>query len=295
MKIFVAGSKGQLGRDCLEVFADGYEVLGMDLPELDITDAASIQAALSAFRPDYVINCAGHTQVDRAETEREQARLANVEGSRLLAEYVEHHGGLLVQPSTDYVFDGRKPPPQPYVETDPTGPVCWYGVTKLEGEEAVRTTTARHLLLRTAWLYSAHGHNFLRTVLRAALARPGSPLRVVNDQFGCPTWSWRLAQQIRKALEAGCRGLYHAVAEGHCTRYELAREFLRRMGVRLEIQPCVTTEYPTPARRPRNSILENARLKAEGLNVMRPWAEDLAEFVRRHGEKMRREVAEQTS
>lgn len=289
MRIFVTGSKGQLGRDSLDVFAD-CEAAGLDLPDLDIADPGAVERALSAFRPDAVINAAAYTQVDRAETDREAARRANAVGPRVLAEYVERHGGVLVHLSTDYVFDGRRPPPQPYLETDPTGPASVYGTTKLEGEEAVRRATARHIILRTAWLYGARGHNFLRTILRRALAKPDVPLRVVADQYGSPTWSRRLAEQIRKALEGGARGLYHASAEGACTWYELAVEFLRRMDVGIRVEPCATAEYPTPARRPANSILENARLKAEGLHVMRPWAEDLAEFVRLHGAAWRREI-----
>ncbi|MBU1693206.1 MAG: dTDP-4-dehydrorhamnose reductase [Verrucomicrobia bacterium] len=293
MKIFIAGSKGQLGLDCLEVFGREAEVAGLDLPDLDIADPASVRRALSAFKPDAVINAAAYTQVDRAETERDEARRANVEGPRVLAEYVQRHGGVLVHISTDYVFDGRRPPPEPYVETDVANPVSWYGVTKLDGEKAVQQATERHIILRAAWLYGAGGQNFLRAILRAALAQPEEPLRVVNDQFGSPTWSWRLALQIQKTLEAGGRGLYHATAEGSCTWYDLAREFFGRMDLKHEVRPCATDEYPTPAHRPRNSILENTRLKATGINIMRPWAEDLEEFVRRHGEALLREVKEE--
>lgn len=291
MRIFITGSKGQLGRDSLEVFGDA-EVAGLDLPDLDIADADAVRRVLSAFGPDAVINAAAYTQVDRAETDRDAARRANADGPRVLAEYVGRHGGVLVHVSTDYVFDGRRPPPQPYVETDPAGPASVYGATKLEGEEAVRRATDRHIILRTAWLYGARGHNFLRTILRRALAKPDVPLRVVNDQYGSPTWSRRLALQIRKALEADARGLYHATAEGACTWHGLAAEFLRLMRVDARVESCATAEYPTPARRPANSILENARLKAEGINIMRPWAEDLAEFVRVHGASWLAEAGE---
>ncbi|HOW97620.1 MAG TPA: dTDP-4-dehydrorhamnose reductase [Kiritimatiellia bacterium] len=292
MRIFVTGSKGQLGRDSLDVFASLAEVAGLDLPDLDIADAGAVERTLSAFKPDAVINAAAYTQVDRAETDREAARRANADGPRVLAEYVERHGGLLVHVSTDYVFDGRRPPPRPYVETDPTGPASVYGRTKLEGEEAVRRATERHLILRTAWLYGASSRGFLRAILGRAVSNPGAPLRVVNDQFGSPTWSWRLARQIRKALEGGARGLYHAAGEGACTWFDFAAEFLRLLNVPARVEPCPATEYPRPAPRPRNSVLENARLKAEGLQVMRPWAEDLAEFARLHGERWLREARE---
>jgi dTDP-4-dehydrorhamnose reductase len=290
MKIFIAGSKGQLGHDCLAVLGPCYDVVGMDLPELDITARASVAAALDPFRPDLIVNCAAYTQVDAAETERDAAQRVNVEGPRLLAEHAQRRGAHLVHISTDYVFDGRREPPRPYVETDATGPACVYGETKLAGEQAVQAATRRWAILRTAWLYGSHGHNFLKTILRLARRDPARPLRVVNDQYGSPTWSYRLALQIARLVEARNCGLYHATAEGHCTWYELARRFLAHMGVQHALVPCTTEEYPTAARRPRNSILENARLKAEGLNVMQPWEQDVAEFVRRHGEQLRREA-----
>lgn len=292
MRIFVTGSRGQLGRDCLDLFGRDAEAGGLDLPELDIADAGAVERKLSAFQPDVVINAAAYTQVDRAETEPDAARRANAEGPRVLAEYVERHGGVLVHVSTDYVFDGQRPPPRPYVETDPTGPASVYGRTKLAGEEAVRRATTRHVILRTAWLYGASGRGFLRAILGRALANPGAPLRVVSDQYGSPTWSGRLALQIRKALEGGARGLYHAAGAGACTWFDFAAEFLRLLNVPARVEPCPATEYPRPAPRPRNSVLENARLKTEGLLVMRPWAEDLAEFARLYGERWLREARE---
>ena len=291
MKIFIAGSRGQFGRDALRRFEPGHELLGLDRPELDIADPGSVRDALDAFRPDVIVNAAGYTRVDDAETERDAARRANAGGPRVLAEYARDRGGFLAHISTDYVFDGTRPPPEPYVETDLPKPLSWYGVTKLEGERAVRETTDRHLILRTAWLYGAGGRNFLRTILAAALRRPAAPLCVVNDQWGTPTWSWRLAEQLEKALGAGARGVVHATAEGFCTWHEVAVAFFRLMNVERDVRPCATAEYPTPARRPANAILENARLKADGLNVMRPWREDLAEFVRQHGDNLRKEAS----
>ena len=291
MRVFITGSKGQLGQDCLRAFAGRHEVRGADLPEFDITAPASIESALGGFRPDVILNCAAYTQVDRAETDREAARRVNADGPRLLAEIAERAGAHLVHLSTDYVFDGRRPPPQPYAETDPPAPVSFYGVTKLAGEQAVRETAARYAIVRTAWLYGLGGRNFLKTVLRLALARPGAPLRVVADQHGCPTWSQRLARQLLRLVEAGACGLYHAAAEGHCTRYEEALHFLTRLGVQPGLVPCATADYPTAARRPMNSILENTRLRAEGCGVMRDWREDMDEFVARHRDALLREAS----
>jgi dTDP-4-dehydrorhamnose reductase len=290
MRVLVTGSKGQLGQDCLRVFRADHDVRGLDLPEFDVAAPERVAEALGGFGPDLVINCAAYTQVDRAESERDTARRVNADGPRLLAEFIERRGGHLVHISTDYVFDGRRAPPEPYVETDAPGPACVYGATKLEGERSVQGATRRHTIVRTAWLYGAGGANFLKTMLRRAVARPGETIRVVNDQHGSPTWSYRLALQLRKLAEAGSRGLYHATAEGHCTWYELARAFLEAMGVEHRLVPCATAEYPTPARRPGNSILENARLKAAGLNVMVDWRSDLEEFVRAHRADLLREV-----
>lgn len=279
MKIFVVGSRGQLGADCLEVFRDAHEVGGMDLPELDITSSSAVSETLRRIRPDFVVNCAAFTDVDGCEADRDTAGEVNAGGPRHLAEYVERHGGTLIHISTDYVFDGERTPPEPYVEDDEPRPVSWYGLTKLEGEKAVRNATTRHIIVRTAWLYGINGGNFLKTMLRHALTNPHTSLRVVDDQYGSPTWSYRLALQIARLIEAGATGTYHATSEGACTWFQLAERFLNAMDIPCEVVPCSTSEYPLPARRPRNSILENRRLKQENLNVMEAWDRDLDRFV----------------
>jgi|UniRef100_A0A7V6A517 dTDP-4-dehydrorhamnose reductase len=279
MKILLTGKNGLLGRDCLTVFQDKHEVLALDHRELDITDPARVEEAVSRFRPEVIVNCAAFTQVDRCEAEREAAFQGNVAGPRNLAVSAARHGALLVHISTDYVFDGKKPVPAPYLESDFTGPLSWYGRTKLEGELAIQDISNRHVIVRTAWLYGWHGPNFLKKILKLALSPRIPELKVVNDQFGSPTWSFRLAHQVARLLEAGGQGIYHASAEGYCTWFELTRHFLARLGVTKTVRPCATRDYPTPALRPQNSILENRRLKQEGLNVMRPWQEDVDEFV----------------
>ena len=188
----------------------------------------------------------------------------------------------MVHVSTDYVFDGRRTVPEPYVEADPPDPISRYGVTKLAGEQAVLESRAACAVVRTAWLYGIKGRNFLKTVLKLALQNPERPLRVVDDQFGSPTWSFRLAQQILQIVEAGARGVFHATAEGHCSWYALADRFLTAMGIACRIEACTSAEFPRPAARPRNSILENTRLKSAGLHLMRDWQADLDEFVGQH-------------
>jgi len=279
MKILLTGAGGLLGRDCLEVFQKNHEVLALSRGELDIAEPAQVDAAISRFQPQAVVNCAAFTQVDLCETERDQAVRGNVTGPRNLAQSAARHGALLLHLSSDYVFDGTKPPPVPYLEDDPTHPLSWYGHTKLEGEQAIQGVSERHLIVRTAWLYGRHGANFLKKILTLALSPQVPELKVVNDQFGSPTWSYRLALQLARLLEAGGQGVYHASAEGYCTWFELARHFLAGMGVDKLLKPCPSRDFPTPAVRPRNSILENHRLKEAGLNLMRPWQEDLDEFV----------------
>lgn len=292
MKILVTGAGGLLGQDCRTVLAQEHEVLALTHQELDIADPLQVETLLARFRPQAVVNCAAYTQVDRAETDREEAYRVNVTGPRLLAAAAARHGALLVHLSTDYVFDGRKPPPEPYYEDDPPHPLSWYGRTKWEGEAAVLKASPHHLIVRTAWLYGRHGTNFLKKILKLALSAAVPELRVVADQFGSPTWSYRLALQVARLVKHGGAGIYHASAEGWCTWYELAQTFLKLLGMEKKVTPCATEEFPTPAVRPRNSILENRRLKEAGLNLMRPWQEDLAEFVGLYGQELLAEACQ---
>jgi dTDP-4-dehydrorhamnose reductase len=279
MKILLTGKSGLLGRDCLEVFQGRHEVVALDLEDLDIAEGDRVEETLARLGPEVIVNCAAFTQVDLCETEREQAFRGNVTGPQNLAAAAARHGALLVHISTDYVFDGLKPPPAPYLEDEPTHPLSWYGRTKLDGELAIQGAGCRHIIVRTAWLYGRHGPNFLKKILQLALSPKVPELKVVNDQFGSPTWSYRLARQLLRLLEGGGQGVYHASAEGYCTWFDLARRFLARLGVDKPVRSCPTSDYPTPAVRPRNSILENGRLKAAGLNVMVPWQQDLDEFA----------------
>lgn len=290
MKILLTGKRGLLGRDCFEVFRGEHEVLAVGREELDISDPGQVDAVVSRFRPEAVVNCAGFTQVDLSETERDEAVRGNVNGPRNLAASAARHGALLVHLSSDYIFDGKKAPPAPYLEDDPPGPLSWYGHTKLEGERAVQGAGARHLIVRTSWMYGWHGANFLKKILKLALSPEIVELKVVDDQFGSPTWSYRLARQLARLLEGGGQGIYHASGEGYCTWFELARHFLARLGVEKPVKPCPRCEYPTAAARPQNSILENRRLKEAGLNVMRPWQEDVEEFVAGFREDLLREA-----
>ena len=180
------------------------------------------------------------------------------------------------------MFDGRKQPPAGYTEDEAPTPLSQYGQAKLAGEKAVQANCEDHLILRTAWLYSAWGNNFLKTMLRLALQAPERELKVVNDQHGSLTWSLTLVRQIERVLETDMRGIVHATAEGHSTWYEGARYFLDAMDVPYAMRPCTTREYPTPAARPANSILDNTRLKSKGLSLFPHWRDDIDHFVEKH-------------
>jgi dTDP-4-dehydrorhamnose reductase len=290
MKILVTGGWGQLGWDCREVFAPKHEVLALDLPNLDITDSDSVDGILNLWKPDVLVNCAAYTAVDRAESDVAKSWHVNRDGPALLASRAAAYGIFLVHVSTDYVFDGQRTVPQPYVETDTPNPVSVYGKSKLAGEREIQERDPRHAILRTAWLYGAHGYNFLKTILRRAVNEPQKGLRVVSDQFGTPTWSRRLAKQILAVVDADAAGLFHASGEGHCSWYDFAKEFIAAMKLDCEVRPCTTADYPTPTVRPPNSILENAALKKAGLNLMQDWREDLREYAERYREPLLNEV-----
>jgi len=295
MRVLVMGSRGQLGRDCVSVLGETHDVIAYDLPEVDVTDCAAASATVRRAAPEVIVNCAAYTRVDDAETDRQTAHLVNAGGAQCLAELARECGAYLVHVSTDYVFDGQRAPPQPYLPEDAPEPANWYGRTKLAGEQSIAEVGPRHVILRTAWLYGRHGGNFLKAVLRQALRDPRRPLWVVADQHGCPTWSHRLAHQIGRFIASRPEGVFHAVAAGHTTWYDLAVSFLGMMGLDRTVERCSTKDRPTPAVRPANSILADPRLADPDFGVMRPWEQDLEEFVRLHGagiaDEIRAEIA----
>lgn len=290
MKILLCGSDGQLGSDCANVLKPTHEVLPVDLEDLDITDPTHVETMVQQWIPDIILNCAAYTSVDDCETRKSLSWRINAEGPSNLSITGKKYGAQLIHISTDYIFSGKKTLPEPYSEEDEPGPLSYYGKTKFAGEEAVRKTIDSHMIVRTAWLYGLQGHNFLKTMLRLALRNPHKVIKVVNDQFGSPTWSYRLALQIKKLIAVGGHGTYHATSEGYCTWYEMASCFLERMGVSHSLIPCTTEEYPTPATRPKNSILENRRLRTAGIDIMPHWEDDLDEFVSTYRDRLINEV-----
>ena len=264
-----------LGTDLMHAFS-GPDVAGLDLSEIDITDPDQCIARTEEFRPEAVINAAAFTRVDDCETNREQAFRVNGEGAGNLSRAAAAVGALFVHYSTDYIFNGRKK--GAYLEEDEPDPQSVYGKSKLLGETLIRRQCPDHLILRTSWLFGQNGPNFIRTILGAA--QKGAPLRVVNDQRGSPTYSKDLALQTVRMMDAGCRSTYHVSNGGACTWFELASRALEWAGMpHIPVAPVSTLEFPRPAPRPANSVLANARLRREGLPLMRPWWEAAREYV----------------
>lgn len=280
--ILITGSKGQLGTDCLDVFREIPHLVGVDLPEVDLCDRMQCFELLDRVRPEVIVNCAAYTAVDACETDPSCWK-ANAELPGHLAEWTDANNAFLAHVSTDYVFSGDKPLFQPVLEIDVPDPISEYGKSKLAGEQLITEQTDRYAILRTAWLYGAHGKNFLKTMLRLTLQNPGREFKVVNDQYGSPTWSHTLARQLSKVVDEQASGLFHASSEGYCTWYDLACAFLDGLNIPHNFVPCSTDEFPTPTKRPANSILENTHLKNRGINVFQDWKTDLRTYIDRHG------------
>ncbi|MFF1439077.1 dTDP-4-dehydrorhamnose reductase [Streptomyces sp. NPDC058295] len=281
MRWLVTGAGGMLGRDTVEELARrGEDVTGLDRTGLDITRPGSVARAFAAHRPDLVVNCAAYTAVDDAETDEARALLVNGEGPRLLAATCAAHGARLVHVSTDYVFDGAAR--APYREDGPPSPRTAYGRTKLAGERAVRTVLPdAGVIVRTAWLYGAHGRSFVRTMLELEARR--DTVDVVDDQRGQPTWSADVAARIADLgpkAGRGATGVFHATAAGEATWYDLAREVFRSIGADPDrVRPTTGDAFPRPAPRPAYSVLAHGRWREVGLSPPRDWRAALGQAL----------------
>ncbi|MBB4913269.1 dTDP-4-dehydrorhamnose reductase [Streptosporangium saharense] len=271
----VTGASGMLAAELLGLLrARGESVIALTRDDLDLRDGRAVRDVVAGHGPDVVVNCAAWTAVDDAETHEREALAVNGHGVRALAEACKHVGALMIQPSTDYVFDGTAV--EPYPEDAPTCPVNAYGRTKLAGERAVlETLPETGYVLRTAWLYGAAGGNFVSTI--AGLERTRPALDVVDDQLGQPTWAGDLATRIVELVGITPEpGVYHATCSGQASWYELAREIFTLLGADPErIRPVSSTEFPRPAPRPAYSVLGHDRWTTAGLPPMRDWREAL--------------------
>ncbi len=287
MNILIAGAKGQLGTELSGYFAGGetpfgvpsilqgkHRVVETDADELNIADRSAVLGFCEREAIDLVFNCAAYTDVNRAESDEKTAFAVNADGAENLALAMRARGGRYILISTDYVFDGKKG--SPYLEEDACAPLGVYGRSKREGEVRSLAACPNTAILRTAWLYGRTGHNFLKTVQKICSER--GAMRVVNDQFGSPTFTQDLAYHMLVLADRSECGIFHATCEGVCTWYEFAAEIARLSDIRAEISPCTTAEYPTPAARPAYSVLENGRLKALGIHRFRHWKDALCAY-----------------
>jgi len=288
MRILLTGANGQVGWELSDRGGQrGLEILALDRADLDITDPVSVSEEVNRSGVSLVVNAAGYTAVDEAESEPELAFAVNRDGPTYLASACGKVGIPLVHISTDYVFDGQKK--GAYLETDPVSPLSVYGKSKAAGEVAVRKHLREHFILRTGWVYGVHGHNFVKTMLR--LGREREEVQVVTDQYGCPTYAADLAETILRIaaqLQEGRQiiwGTYHYCGKGVTSWHGFAEEIFRLANQYTSlkvkrIEPISTAEYPTPAKRPANSVLDCSLVEKEFGIRSRPWSESLARMIK---------------
>lgn len=275
-KILVTGSNGQLGRAINQKYEanSGYELINTDVGELDITSVDAVIQMVDTVKPDIIINCAAHTNVNKCETDWDNAYRINAIGPRNLSIAAARRDAKLVHVSTDYVFDGNAT--TPYTEFDATNPCGAYGKTKLEGENFVKQFAKNFYIVRTAWLYG-DGNNFVRTMLR--LAETNEEVRVVRDQFGTPTSARVLTDIIAALIETDNYGVFHGTCEGECSWADFTEEIFRLAGVKTKVNRITTEEYPTPAKRPAYSVLENYMLKLTMNYEAQDWKTAIQQYM----------------
>lgn len=282
MTVFVTGVTGQLGHDVArELEGRGHTVLAPPHLELDITDGAKVMEYFKLNPPQAVVHCAAYTAVDKAQEEKDKCNALNVTATRILAKQCAQMEIPMLYVSTDYVFPGTGD--KPYETGDRKGPLNEYGISKLAGEEMVRSLCKKYFIVRTSWVFSLHGKNFVKTVLR--LADTKERINVVDDQIGSPTYTKDLAVLLCDMIESDKYGVYHATNEGYCSFYEFANEIVRQAGKRLVINPTSTVLYEAPAKRPLNSRLSKASLDEADFNRLPDWHDALSRYLAAMGIK----------
>ncbi|MEK4055174.1 dTDP-4-dehydrorhamnose reductase [Paenibacillus sp. FSL F4-0087] len=282
MKVLVTGANGQLGRDVVLLLEkEGHSVLACDRDQMDITNQAQCNVVISSYHPEVVVHCAAYTAVDAAETDIDGAYKVNAVGTRNVAVAAERAGAKLIYISTDYVFDGNSL--NPYQEYDDTNPQSVYGKSKRAGELLVQSLSSKWFVVRTSWVYGLYGNNFVKTMLKLGQEKP--KLQVVHDQKGSPTYTVDLAGFLLKLMQTEMYGIYHASNSGTCTWYEFTEAIFaeaRNVGglsIQAQLEPCTTEQFPRPAPRPRNSVMDHLSIRTNGLTDLRPWREGLREFI----------------
>lgn len=284
MKILITGANGMLAKSVIKRL-EGNELICTDVADLDITNEENVLKYVSEIKPEYIINCAAYTAVDKAETAGEIVEKINADGPGNLAKAAKENNCVLVHVSTDYVFGGDLDTEKDYKEDDTKAPVTAYGITKLHGEEQIQNNTDKYYIFRTAWLYG-DGNNFVRTMLK--LGESKDELNVVSDQHGSPTYAEDLANIIAEAIEKKIPyGVYHATNEGYTTWYDFTKAIFEYAGIICKVNPVSTEEYIemmkiTQAKRPKNSQLSKEKLKAQGIEVPE-WEDGLKRYLKVEG------------
>jgi dTDP-4-dehydrorhamnose reductase len=282
MRIAVLGSNGQLGSDvCAAFIQNGDDVVPLTHSDVELTSGPSVESALSAANPEFIVNTAAMHHVEKCEADPVAAFTANAVGARNVADWAKQAGATVAYMSTDYVFDGKKE--SPYVESDVAFPLNAYGITKLAGENYTAATCPKHFVLRVSAIYGLQpcrakgGLNFVELMLK--LSRERDKLRVVDDEFVTPTSTVQIAQQLVALSRAKNYGLYHGTAEGSCSWYEFACEIFRATGTTVRLEKADPGEFPAKVQRPKYSVLENGALKAARLNVFTDWRQGLTDYL----------------
>jgi dTDP-4-dehydrorhamnose reductase len=279
--ILVTGKNGQLGSEIADLapqYAEQFTFSFFGRDELDISDEAQLTKVFSALNPAYVINCGAYTAVDKAETEKEKALAINAEGVGTMAKLCKEHHAKFIHVSTDYVFNGAGT--QPYKEDDATDPVNYYGYTKLLGEKLALQNNGESIIIRTSWVYSKYGNNFVKTMIRLMKERP--EIRVVSDQVGSPTYAKDLAEAILHVISGNAvfkPGIYHFSNGGTISWYEFAVAIKELKHLNSTVHPIPTTAYPTPAKRPAYSVMSKHKIVADYGIILRDWKESLQECL----------------
>ncbi|WP_320816018.1 dTDP-4-dehydrorhamnose reductase [Flavobacterium sp.] len=283
MVVLVTGAKGQLGQAIQSIVGNqpSIDFVFCNSSELDITNLVNCEAIFKQYKPNFCINTAAYTAVDKAEIEPEKAKLINIIGAKNIAEVCKNNNTILLHISTDFIFDGNSK--KPYTETDIPNPSGVYGKTKLDGEIAIQNTWGKHFIIRTSWVYSQFGNNFMKTIIR--LGSEKDSLSVVNDQIGTPTYAVDLAEVLIQIILSPITnntlsntfGIYNFSNEGKCSWFDFASEILTLNNIKLNMKGIPTEDYPTPAKRPKYSVLDKTKITTTFGIPIKKWKESLKE------------------